>query len=200
MEEIKNYQRQELFDKYHSCDNPFIICTVKVDVTEIVKFCQVKRNFYATFSYIITKTINEIEEFKYRYKDGKIYYCDVINTGFTEKRNNEIGYFTVPFVDNIDDYLKNYSDIHKKFLESNNLIEGGLNEAWVSCVPWFSFDSLIPPFKKDVTIPQFIWDKYENLDGKYYLNLMIMTHHGFTDGYHVGKFIELLNYYIDNIC
>jgi predicted patatin/cPLA2 family phospholipase len=29
---------------------------------------------------------------------------------------------------------------------------------------------LITPFDKEITIPQFIWDKYENIDGKYYID------------------------------
>ena len=68
-----------------------------------------------------------------------------------------------------------------------------MNEIWLSCEPWFTFTGFIPPFDKEITIPQFIWDKYENIDGKYYIDLMIMVHHGFADGYHIGKFIELLN-------
>jgi len=29
--------------------------------------------------------------------------------------------------------------------------------------------------------------------------MMIMVHHGFADGYHIGKFIEKLNEEIENI-
>ena len=36
MKEIKNFKRKELFDYYHNFDNPFIILTTKVDVTNVV--------------------------------------------------------------------------------------------------------------------------------------------------------------------
>ena len=71
-------------------------------------------------------------------------------------------------------------------------MENTIDEVWISCIPWFSFSGLITPFSKEVTIPQFIWDKYRRVEDKYYTNLMIMIHHGFADGSHLAKFIEIL--------
>ena len=36
------------------------------------------------------------------------------------------------------------------------------------------------------------------VDGKYYVNLMIMVHHGFVDGLHVAKLIDALTEKITN--
>ena len=59
----------------------------------------------------------------------------------------------------------------------------------------------IEDFKRQelVWIPQFIWDKYENVDDKYLVNLMIIIHHGFADGFHIGKFITLLKENINTL-
>lgn len=192
--EITNFKRKELFEHYHKFDNPFIICTVKIDVTNIVKYCQKHKNFYATFAYAITKTANDIDAFKYRYKDGKFYYCDELKTNFTEMfKDNTTGYFGLPFNSNLEEYLENFKKNQKKFKEDNKYTnENTLNELWFSCTPWFSFTSLIPTYSKEITIPQIIWDKYENSNNKYYVNLMIVIHHGFADGYHIGEFIKLL--------
>lgn len=198
IKEIKNFKRKKLFEHYHSFDNPFIIITIKIDVTKVVEYCKKHKNFYATLGFLITKTVNEIEEFKYRYKDGKIYYCDEIISNYTEMyKDNTIGYFDVPIVpkdNNFAEYIENYIKIKNKFLEDNTYSpENNLSEIWLSCSPWFKFESLVPVFNKEITIPQFIWDKYENTNGKYYVDLMVMVHHGFADGSHIGKFIELLS-------
>ena len=55
-----------------------------------------------------------------------------------------------------------------------------------------------------ITIPQFIWDKYENIGDKYYIDLMIMVHHGFADAYHVKLFLDKFdeinqNHYIESL-
>ena len=61
---------------------------------------------------------------------------------------------------------------------------------WVSCLPWFKFSSLISPFDKENNNTQFIWDKVEEENNKFYINLMIQTHHGFTDGYHIKLLLD----------
>lgn len=194
IKEITNYQRIDLFNYYHSRSNPFIILTTKLDITNIVNYCKEHRNFYATFGYLITKTANNIDAFKYRYDNGKIYYCDELRTGYTKiLKDDNIGFFNMPFIEVFDEYINEYLKIEEKFMENgSNFFKKYINEIWLSCAPWFSFNSLIPPFDKEVTIPQFIWDKYESVNDKYFVNLMIMVHHGFADGYHVGQFINNL--------
>jgi len=194
IKEAKNFKRQELFNHYQSCDNPFMILTTKIDVTNIVNFCKEHKNFYATMGFLITKTVNEIDEFKYRYHEGKIYYCEEVKGNYTQMYDDEtIGYFGVPNTNEYSQYIDKFLEIQTKFKEDKNFsAENDIDEIWFSCIPWISFTGLIPPFSKEVTIPQFIWDKYEKINDKYHINLMIMVHHGFADGFHVGKFITLL--------
>ena len=195
MEEVKNFKRQQLFDHYNSCENPNLIVTIEFDVTKVVEYCKMYKYFYATFGYLITKTVNDISEFKYRYIDGKIYYFDRVKSNYTQMKENEtIGFYSIPDIENYDEYIKKYREIE---LDFKNGKENGLDiiqdEVWFSCLPWFSFNSLVTPIRKDITIPQFVWGKYEQRKGKYYMNLMIMAHHGFVDGYHIGKFVDKLN-------
>lgn len=192
--EIKEFKRKDLFNHYNQRTNPFVIVTTKIDVTEVVNYCKEHKNFYATMGFIINKTANQIDAFKYRYKDENFYYCENVKTGFTQMINeDEIGFFTVPVINELKDYITEFLKIQKEFLSTGKRnIESDMDEIWVSCAPWFSFSSLIPPFDKEITIPQFIWDKYECVDGKYFVNLMVMVHHGFADGYHIGKFVNSL--------
>ena len=37
IKEIENFDRKELFNHYHSFDNPFLICTTRIDITDLVK-------------------------------------------------------------------------------------------------------------------------------------------------------------------
>ena len=58
--------------------------------------------------------------------------------------------------------------------------------------------SLIPPYDKSNTIPQFIWDKFNKDNNKVTTNLMIMVHHGFADGFQIGQVIKLIQEEINN--
>ena len=198
---VENFKRQKEFDHFNICDNPFIIMTTKIDVTNLVEFCREHKYFYATMGFIITKTVNENEAFKYRYDENKnIYYCDQVNANFTDlMTEEEIGFFDVPFIDNYDEFMTNYHDIRKKFRDDLYFNDGYvLDVIWMSCSPWNTFNSLIPPFNKDISIPQFIWDKYHEENGRYYIDLMILINHGFADGLHIAKFIDSLNKNIEN--
>lgn len=197
---IKNFKRKELFEHYNKNTNPFAIVTTKINITKIVQYCKIKKHFYATFGYIITKTVNEIDNFRYRYENNEFILYDQIRANFTDMIDEEtIGFFSVPYQDSFEDFIKEY------ILKLDGLKQGKINdveknedEIWMSCEPWFSCTSLIPPFHHDNTIPQFIWDKIEYCNNKYEVNLMIMVHHGFADGSHIGKFIHKLNENIDN--
>jgi len=68
IKEIENFNRNELFNHYHSFDNPFFICTTRIDITNLVNYCKIHKNFYATFGFIITMSANQIDAFKYRFK------------------------------------------------------------------------------------------------------------------------------------
>lgn len=197
IKKITNYYRKDLFNRYNSFDNPYVSLTIPIEVTNIVKYCKKNRHFYATMGFLITKTINEVEEFKYRFRNNKFYYCDVVNSSFTQiKDEDSIGFFTVPFTIDYKEYINNYVKIEDKFLNSKYVLKESIDEVWLSCAPWFSITSITTPYTKKISVPSFVWDKFEQKGNKYYLNLMISFHHGFIDGVHVKKFVDSLN---DNI-
>lgn len=198
-QEVLNYSRQEIFDHYNSKTNPFIILTTKIDITNIYK--NNKDTYYGTIGYYIAKAANQIDSFKYRYENNKIYYYDYVDPNFTQMfKNGNIGYFTCKYKNNIDEFIEEYKKKEEKFLTTNtSYANDSENEIWLSCEPWLDITSLIPPFDKKTTIPQFIWDKFKLENGRCYVNLMIMVHHGFADGKHIGMFIQKLNDIIDNI-
>ena len=199
--EVKNYNRKELFDYYHQRSNPFVIITTKIDITNLYKLCKKNKNTYATIAYYLTSAMNEIDEFKYRYEDGKIYKYDVINPSFTQRfKDGNIGFFACDLLNDYDSFIKEFNHVQDTFLETNKSIcKENNGDVWISCSPWFHFTSLIPPFDKSITTPQMIWDKFELTNDKCYINLMIMSHHGFTDASHIGLLINKINDQISNI-
>lgn len=199
MKKITNYKRKDLFNHYNSRTNPFLSIVIKVDVTNIVEFCKKNHYFYATMGYVINKAVNKVDEFKYCYKDGDFYYHDKLRSSFTQIREDEtIDFFSIDFDDNYNNYLANYINAYELFKDKKTLnTNADSMDIWFSCAPWFKFESLTVPFDKSITNPQFIWDKYIEENNRYYVNLFIMVHHGFVDGYHISKFINELNKNID---
>lgn len=194
IKEIKNFDREKIFNHYHICDNPFLNIATKVDVTNLVLFCKKYKSFYATMGYLVCKVANKIDNFKYRFCDNKFYYCDELITNYTDMFDDgNIGYYNVEYNDDYQKYIDSFKKVKEKFLKDNNYsIDNKINEIWLSCVPWIKCTSITSPFNKNCLIPQIIWDKYELENDKYYVNLTIVIHHGFVDGYHISKFVNLL--------
>ena len=72
--EMKDYKRNHLFERYHQSENAFIILTTKIDVTNVVEYCNKNKRFYAPMGHLISKTVNEIDAFKYRYQNGELFF------------------------------------------------------------------------------------------------------------------------------
>ena len=189
------FERTELFDHYHQNMNPFMIVTVPVDVTNVVNYCKIHKNFYATMGYLIMKAVNQIDAFKWRYENNEFHYYSSLVPSFTQKLgDNEIGYFDCEYNEDYDAFIAHFIENQNDFYQQKSSTSLSPSSAiWFSCIPWFSITSLVPPFDKNNTIPQFIWDKYEEKNGIYQVHLMILVHHGFADGFHIAKFLELLN-------
>ena len=64
----------------------------------------------------------------------------------------------------------------------------------ISMVPWFTFTAFdINVFGEGkYLLPIFTMGKFFDISGKRMLPLAIQVHHAVCDGYHVGKFIEML--------
>lgn len=199
IKKLKEFDRKDFFDYYNnSCDNSFLSFTIKLDVTKIAKFAKKhKTSFYATMGYLLTKAINNVDNFKYRYFEGEFYYCDKIRANYTQIKDGEVAFFGMPDIENYYEYIKTYKDMQRRLFDGEKF-ENKVDEFWVSCTPWFKFNSVVVPFDKDCVPTQFLWDKFEKRFGKYTVNFMLMAHHGFIDGYHVSLFLEELKNIIKN--
>ena len=199
MKEVINFDRKELFKHYNEMDNPFIIMTIPLNVTRVVEYCKIHKHFYATLGFLIGKAVNDIDGFKYRYNCDKFYYCDRLVVNFTERVEDQIGFFECEAEELssfVDEFVLRKGELGHY---DDSSADNRQDVIWVSCFPWAKFSGLMSPHDKSITIPQFIWDKYELINNEYYCNLMIMVHHGFIDGYYVGTFIEKLNKYINEL-
>ena len=108
IKKLKEFDRKDFFDYYNnSCDNSFLSFTIKLDVTKIVKFAKKhKTSFYATMGYLLTKAINNVDNFKYRYFEGEFYYCDKIRANYTQIKDGEVAFFGMPDIENYYEYIK----------------------------------------------------------------------------------------------
>lgn len=182
---------------------PSFCVTFEVDVTNLLrKVKEEKYSFTIAMVYAVCKCANEIEEFRYRFLDGKIVLYDKIDTAFTYL-NKETELFKVVNVP-MKDSMKEYVELATKIAnEQKEYFTGPLGNDVFQCspLPWITYTSVshTNSGKKDNATPLFDWGKYYMKDGRYFMPLSVQVHHSFADGLHVGKFAEKIQEYLDNL-
>jgi len=196
-----NWKRAFHCQAFRNSIEPSYCVTFELDITNFLKKVR-KENLSFTLSliYIVSRCANDIEEFRYRFLDGKIVLYDKINTAFTYL-NKETELFKVVNVE-MQDTLEQYNLVAaRKAEDQKEYFTGPLgNDVFqFSPMPWVSYTHIshTNSGKKDNATPLFDWGKYFDRDGKKILPFSVQVHHSFVDGIHIGKLVDSLQNYLN---
>ena len=197
----KTWERAMHCMVFRNSIEPQFCVTFEADITNFKE--KVKNqglSFTMAMVYAVCKCANEIEEFRYRFLDGKIVLYDRIDTAFTylNKSTNLFKVVNVPFVDDINEYCKL---AYKIANEQSEYFNGPLGNDVFQCspMPWVTFTHIshTNSGKKDNATPLFDWGKYYEKNGRIMIPISVQAHHSFVDGIHVGQFVNGLQKYFD---
>lgn len=197
----KNWKRSMHCMIFRNSIEPSFCVTFEIDVTNFLKKIKDQGfSFTIAMVYAICKCANEIEEFRYRFLDGKIVLFDKIDTAFTYL-NKDTELFKVVNVPMLDD-IKEYIDVATKTAnEQKEYFTGPLGNDVFQCspMPWMVYTHIshTNSGKKDNATPLFDWGKYYEKDDKIVMPLSVQVHHSFVDGIHIGRFNDRLQKYLN---
>ena len=81
---VEDYHRRGHFDYYRGYENPFYSMTFELDVTRLKAFADDHGyRTYLNLCYFFTRAAQQIEDFRYRWKDDKIVLYESIHPGLT---------------------------------------------------------------------------------------------------------------------
>jgi chloramphenicol O-acetyltransferase type A len=201
MKEINmdDWDRKEHFNFFFGSDLPFYNTNVSLDITGLKGYAKSRGlSVNNTIMFLITKTVNSIDNFLYRLIDGKVFKIDKINPSFACLRGNEelFRVITLEFNNDIilfDKHVKEAIQNSKTYFDLS-MLRGRTDFVFLSPIPWISFTGLdhTLSLKKEDAIPRISWGKFYESNGRTLLPLNIQVNHIFIDGIHVGKFLDLL--------
>lgn len=199
----KNWKRALHCSIFRNSIEPAFCVTLELDVTHFRKRVkEMDYSFTMALVFAVTKCANEIEEFRYRFVDGNVVLFDSIDTAFTYL-NPETELFkvvNVPIKETMGDYVE---AAFKMAEEQKEYFTGPLgNDVFqFSPIPWVSYSHIshTNSGKKDNATPLFDWGKYFERDGKTILPFSVQVHHSFVDGLHIGRLVDSLQNYLDNL-
>lgn len=180
---------------------PAFCVTFELDITNFLPKVKEKNySFTMAMIYAVSKCANEIEEFRYRFLDGKVVLFDRIDTAFTylNKETELFKVVNVPMCDSMEGYV---SLALKTAEKQKEYFTGPLgNDIFqFSPMPWVSYTHIshTNSGKKDNATPLFDWGRFYEKDGKILLPFSVQAHHSFVDGLHIGKLYELVQKYLN---
>lgn len=196
-----NWKRAFHCQVFRNSIEPSYCVTFELDITNFLKKVREENlSFTLSLIYIVSRCANDIEEFRYRFLDGKIVLYDKINTAFTYL-NKETELFKVVNVE-MQDTLEQYNLVAaRKAEDQKEYFTGPLgNDVFQFYpMPWVSYTHIshTNSGKKDNATPLFDWGKYFDRDGKKILPFSVQVHHSFVDGIHIGKLVDSLQNYLN---
>jgi chloramphenicol O-acetyltransferase type A len=197
--DLATWPRRELFEFFRDYTNPYFNVCANVDVTKLVALVRERANVKISLAlhYFALRVANEIEPFRYRLKDGKVFVCEVINGGTTVLLPNES--FAYAYFDYQHDFAKFVNEAGAA-VDNIRTGSGPLKPTmrddliYFTTLPWISFTSFAHARNKGrgESIPRIVFGKFTKVDTRLLLPISVEVHHALMDGLHVGRFLSRL--------
>ena len=200
--DLQTWKRGQMFVYFSRMAPTGYSLTVKIDITTMRAALKgAKRKFFPAYLWLVTKTLNQQQEFRIAERDGQIGYYDYLTPLYASFHEDDQTFslmwteFDDCFGSFYDAYIENqgkYGNNHGVLAQPDRLPPP--NAYTVSCVPWIAFDHFaVHSYEnKPYYFPSVEAGRFSNENGRIMMPLSITCHHAATDGYHVSRFLEAL--------
>ena len=194
--DLSTWKRREHFEVFRNFDEPLFGITVRVECSAAYKKAkEAGYSFSLYYLYLSMKAANEIEEFRYRIEDDKVYCYDSVGAGPTVFREDETyGCGYMPYNKDITEFMKQATAEIERVKAERGLKFPYAGEDLIhySTIPWADFTSVNHARILSVgrSIPKITFGKITRDGAKMWLSVDVHANHALMDGFHVGKFIE----------
>jgi chloramphenicol O-acetyltransferase type A len=194
--DLATWPRRELFDFYRDFDKPYFNICTRLDVTNLLSELRNHRGVSValTYHYFALKGANEVEQFRYRLRNGQVLVHEVINGGTTLMLPNET--FTLVYFDYADTFDKFIGPAQQAIAEAKK--DGGFrprheDDARIHCttLPWISFTSFSHArnWRREDSVPKISFGKFTRENDRTLMPFSVEVHHALVDGLHVGRYV-----------
>lgn len=196
--DLDTYPRREIYRHFLTFEIPVVTRTIQIDVTDLLAHAKSRKlRFSLTLGFVLTRGINHVPELRHRILHDQLVSYDRIIPSVTILGPDKNIYFSKGVFSDCfaDDYPSNLAIIDRAAQgREPNLGSDNQGQVFITNNPWNSFTSLTFPYSRRVaSIPVFGIGKMYQIGDRTMAPLAMQNHHGLTDGYHIGHFIDILN-------
>ncbi len=191
--DIAKWKRRKHYEFYKDYDYPLFSVTANLDVTNLIIHSKAKQiSFFPSFLYVVMKSMNSIENFKYRIRGDEVVLHDSVTPSFTVLNDQELYVFcTTEYDPDYKTFTNKVIEDIEKSKKSIRLedIPGKDDLVFISSLPWTSFTGVTHPIdtKNPDSFPRVTFGRYFKENDRFLIPFNIYVHHGLCDGLHVAR-------------
>lgn len=195
---VNSWSRKEHYEFFSKMDQPSFGIVTEVDCTDTYQLAKDNhQSFFAHYLHRSMLAVNQVNAFKLRIIEDKVYQYDVIHAGSTIAREDgTFGFAFIEFSENFDTFN---SKLQSEILAVQNTTglrlsneELDLNLIRHSTFPWHHFSAILHPsnVNNKECIPRIVFGKFAEKNGRKMLPVSIEAHHALMDGHHIALYLE----------
>ena len=206
MKEIdqSSWPRRKHFEIFNTFDYPHFNLCANLDVTHTYNMAKTTGfSLNISLVYIISRTANELTEFRWRIRDNSVVEHEVVHPSTSIMNDDNLFSFCTI---NYDSDFKVFVNEAEKTIAYRKLRptledEPGQDDLlFLSGIPWVSFTGLTHPIHMHPadSSPRFSWGKIFRAGQKRMLPFSVQVNHALMDGFHVGRYYQRLQAFLEN--
>ena len=197
--DVSGWARRELFEYFVGFDKPYFNICTQLDVTNLLALLRDRSDVSVslTYQYFALRAANEIEAFRYRLREGKVFIHDVIHGGTTVMMPSEN--FTLAYFDydaNFETFITGAQRAVNEVLAGDGAFRPNPSDDRIhfTALPWVSFTSFSHArnWGREDSIPKIAFGKFVTENQRTLLPFSVEVHHALMDGLHVGRYVSRL--------
>lgn len=206
--DIKTWSRAETYKYFTEIVSTVIYSiNVTIDITKLRNALKIKGlKFFPAYLYLITRAMKKHPEFLMAIQNNVLGYFDYRTPFYPvfHEDDKTITFLWTEYNDDFEVFYKNYiSDIRKYGKIHGTMLPKGAppsNNYIISCVPWFSFNSISMQLQnaENYYAPIFESGKFTEMNGTITMPLSITVNHAAIDGYHIKVLLEDLQWKVEH--
>lgn len=204
--DIQTWRRRETYLFFRDFPNPFYNVTFRMDVTaarERARMAGVRFSQYLNYASI--RAVNDIEELRYRQIGGQVWLYDQIRLNMPiPLEDHSYKSVILPCLPSLSEFAAAAERARTAAMSGEGDAYGADNEKDTFCIsinPWYDFTSIsfqLGPGGGE-EIPLSVIGKMTRQGDAWSVPVAMRFHHGFTDGYNVGQYIEAFQRNLDTL-
>jgi chloramphenicol O-acetyltransferase type A len=202
--DLDTWERKDYFNMYVGTDFPYINIGANLDITHLTEFASTNNlSSYLTMVFAAHHTAEQIENFRYRIKDGRPVLNERMCPSFTHLPDRSDLFINVT-IEFIDDVLEFHDRATEQIVrQGTDLGLGDLLGRYdiigYSAIPWIQYTHFVRSIAKAGvdSNPKISWGKYFEQGDRVLMPFSAQVHHALMDGLHVGRYFEALQGYIE---